>query len=203
MVFNCFLWFVIGRIFPLTDSIHIGTCTPPLEAMKLNSEVQSVQEINSGTIISLLFLFCCSVVWSDLARLHNRVKWEKLFPALQDIYRLIEFKLFWHYLYPSSWLSPYDEMRPGSFSPLLVYGLLVRCRLLTLAYNFLFSFSITWTVYFECRPPFCVPRWNIRHCSWFFFSTGWQFKFAMLPHFSRNSGTWYTRAAKSNVESKM
>ena len=53
--------------------------------MKLNSEVQSVQEINSGRIISLLFLFFCSVVWSDLARLHNRVKWEKLFPALQDI----------------------------------------------------------------------------------------------------------------------
>ena len=36
------------------------------------------------------------------------------------------------------------------------------------------------------------------HCFFFFFSTGWQFTLKIQPHFSRNWGTWYTRATKNN-----
>ena len=66
--------------------------------------------------------------------------------------------------------------------------------------NFLFSFSMTCTVCLEFLPPFCVPRWNpwLPIAFFFFFSTGWQFTLKIQPHFSRNWGTWYTRATKNN-----
>ena len=41
------------------------------------------------------------------------------------------------------------------------------------------------------------------HCFCFFFSTGWQFTLKIQPHFSRNWGTWYTRATKNNKRTIM
>ena len=95
----------------------------------------------------------------------------------------------WHSLYPSFWLLVCVWLWSSS-------NFLVLWNLYTLASNFPFSFSMTWIVYLEFLLPFHVPWWNIHDCLWLFFSTDWQFTSEILPHFSGNWGTRYTRAKK-------
>ena len=130
---------------------------------------------------------------------------ELFFNAVQCFEMSCKIFIAWHCLYPSSWLLMYVAMLPWSSSNFLMYDLLFRCRLHTLAKTF-YSLS-PWPVlcaWSSCHPFLYHDETRDYPLFFFvFFSTGWQFTLKIQPHFSRNWGTWYTRATKNNKRTIM